>query len=215
MNISHLKIGTRLSGAFALILLLLGSMLASAIWQLGKIEEAKTVMVEASHKAKLAAAWREHIATNGVRTLAKAKAADPAEEQVLDSEMKAVSAEVSKVQQELEKLITSEQGKANLQAVAEQRKVYNAVRNDVFRRKAEEGVSEAVKAAVAEKLAPEMKKYTASVEKVVAYQDTIIQNANANIDKVMADSRNFMLAMGLLALGCGIGLGLMLSLIHI
>jgi hypothetical protein len=52
-----------------------GGMLASALWQLGKINEAKPTMVEASRKAKLAAAWREGVATNSVRTLAKAKSA--------------------------------------------------------------------------------------------------------------------------------------------
>jgi methyl-accepting chemotaxis protein len=211
MKISNLKIGTRLSGAFALILFLLGGMLASALWQLGKIDEAKTTMVEASRKAKLAAAWREGVATNSVRTLAKAKSSDPDEERALDGEMKEVSAQVTKVQQELEGLVTSEKGKANLRAVAEQRKVYTAIRNETFKRKTDEGTSDALKAVVADKLVPEMKKYFATVDDVASYQDVLFQAANQRIDEVYADSRKFLIALGLLALGCGVALGLMLT----
>ena len=41
MKLSNLKIGTRLSGAFAVLLLLLGTMLFSALWQLDRIDAAK------------------------------------------------------------------------------------------------------------------------------------------------------------------------------
>ncbi|MGJ9418121.1 methyl-accepting chemotaxis protein [Massilia sp. CMS3.1] len=211
MKIANLKIGTRLSGAFAVLLLLLGVMLLSALWQLGRIHEAKTEMAGANHKAKLAAAWREGLATNSVRTLAKAKSTDPADEQALDSEMKAVSAQVSKLQEELEGLVTSEKGKANMQAVAAQRKVYVAVRNEIFKRKAEGGINEELKAAVAEKLLPEMKKYLAYVEDVAAFQDSLFQAANQRIDEVYASSRTFLIALGIVALACGIGLGLVLT----
>ena len=211
MKLSNLNIGTRLSGAFAVLLLLLGVMLFSALWQLERIETAKNEMTQTNYKAKLAAAWREGIATNSVRTLAKTKTTDAADEQLLDSEMKAVSAEVSKVQEELEGLVTSEQGKANLRAVTEQRKVYGAVRNELFKRKAEQGINDEFKAAVADKLVPEMKKYTAAIDQVVAFQDTLFQAANKRIDEVYASSRKILLALGLFALVCGIALGLLLT----
>ncbi len=211
MKLSNLNIGTRLGGAFAVILLLFGVVLFSALTQLDRIDEAKATMVEANYKAKLAAAWREGTATNSVRTLAKAKSSDPAEEQALDNEMKTVSAQVSKVQAELEGLVSSEKGKANLRAVAEQRKVYSAVRTETFKRKAEQGANDEFKKAVAEKLVPEMKKYLASIEDVVAYQDELFQAANTRIDEVYASSRQFLIALGLIALACGVGLALVLT----
>ncbi|KQQ88946.1 methyl-accepting chemotaxis protein [Massilia sp. Leaf139] len=211
MKLSNFKIGTRLTSAFAILLVLLGVVLFGALSQLDRIAEAKTAMVEANHKAKLAAAWREGIATNSVRTLAKANSTDPAQEQVLDGEMKAVSAQVSKLQEELEGLVSSEQGKANLRAVAAQRKVYSTVRNDLFKRKAEGGADDAFKAAVAATLLPELKKYLASVDQVVAYQDSLFQAANARIDAVHAGSRTFLLGLGLFALACGVGLGVLLT----
>jgi methyl-accepting chemotaxis protein len=211
MKISNLNIGTRLSCAFALILFLLGSVLASALWQLGQIDDAKATMVETSYKAKLAAAWREGIATNSVRTLAKAKSTDPAEEQALDSEMKEVSAQVSKVQEELEGLVSSEKGKANLKAVAEQRKIYSAIRTETFKRKADEGVNAEFKAAVSDKLVPEMKKYLATVDGVATYQDALFQDANRRIDEVYADSQKLLIFLGVFALGCAGLLGITLT----
>ena len=211
MKLANLKIGIRLSGAFAVLLLLIGVMLFSALWQLDRINEAKAEMAQANHKAKLAAAWREGIATNSVRTLAKAKSTDPADEQALDNEMKIVSAQVSKVQEELESLVSSAQGKANLQAVIAQRKVYNAVRAEIFKRKTEQGANEALKTAVAEQLLPELKKYLVLVEEVAVYQDALFQAANKRIDDVHASSRTLLLALGLVALACGVALGLALT----
>jgi len=211
MTLSNIKIGMRLSAAFAFILLLLGSIVFSALWQFGRINDAKAAMVETSHKAKLAAAWREGIATNSVRTLARARSNDPAEDAMLEREMKEVSEQVSKVQEELEKLVKSEKGKANLQAVASQRKAYSEVRTELFKRKASEGTSPEFKSAIADKLVPEMKKYVASVDNVVAFQDSLFQEANNRIDEVYVESRKFLIVLGIAALGFGIVLGLILT----
>ena len=211
MNMSNFKIGTRLSGAFGIILLLLGVVLASALWQLGRIDEAKAIMVGTNYKAKLAAAWREGVATNSVRTLAKANTIDAAEIKQLDADMKAVSAQISKVQDELTALVTSEKGKENLRLVAEQRKVYTAVRNDLFKRKADWGLDDTVRKSVDQTLVPEMKKYLAAVENVVAYQDSLFQDANTRIDEVYADSRKILIALGLFALACGVALAITLT----
>ena len=211
MRISNFNIGTRLGGAFAVLLLLLGIVLLSALRQLDHIDEAKATMVGANYKAKLAAAWREGVATNSVRTLARARTGDPAEEQALDREMKAVSASISKVQEELEGLVTSDKGRANLKAVADQRKVYSALRTELYKRKAEQGLTDELKAEVTAKLVPELNKYLATIEQVVAYQDALFKTANTRIDQAYADSRASLIGLGLLALACGIGLGLWLT----
>ena len=150
MKISDFKIGSRLTGAFSLLLVLLVGMLVSAVWQLNRINESKMIMVDAHHKTKLAAAWREGIATNGVRTIAKTESTDTANETALDREMKVVSREVDKVQETLKRLVLSDQGKANLQAVADQRKIYSETRTDLFRYKAEQGITDEFKKRVAE-----------------------------------------------------------------
>ncbi|MEW6761587.1 MAG: methyl-accepting chemotaxis protein [Pseudomonadota bacterium] len=212
MNLSNFKIGTRLGSAFAAILVLMAIMLATALWQLGRIAEAKNTMAETSHKAKLAASWLQGIATNGVRTLAKAKSTDPLDEAYYDQEMKAVSAEVSRLQKELEARVTSEEGKALLAAVAEQRKKYTGVRNDFFKRKeALEVDHPELKALLADKLLPAMKKYVQTVEEVVAFQENLFAAADQRIDALQASARNLLVALGIIALACGAIFGFLLT----
>ncbi|MFC0251395.1 methyl-accepting chemotaxis protein [Massilia consociata] len=209
---SDLKIGTRLGSAFAAILVLMAVMLASALWQLARIDEAKSVMAETNHKSKLADDWLEGIATNSVRTLAKVKSTDAADEQYYDDEMKAVSARVSEVQKELASLVSSEQGKALMQAVAEQRQRYAAIRDEAFRRKAELGAGhEELKAFVNDKLLPEMKRYVGAVEEVAAYQKQLFDAADASIDALQASAKRLLIAIGLVALACGATFGWLLT----
>ena len=204
MNLSNFKIGTRLGAAFAAILVLMAIMLATALWQLGRIAEAKHTMAETSHKAKLAASWLQGIATNSVRTLAKAKSTDPADEAEYDKEMKAVSAEVSRLQKDLEARIASEQGRALLAAVAEQRKRYSAVRDDFFMRKqALDGQAPELKRMLADSVLPEMKKYVQTVEAVVAFQEALFTAADQRIDALQASARDLLVALGIIALACG------------
>jgi len=212
MNLDNFKIGTRLGSAFAAILVLMAIMLATALWQLGRIAEAKAVMAETNHDAKLAASWLQGIATNSVRTLAKAKSSDPDDEAYYDKEMKATSAEVSKLQKELESRLESEKGKALLAAVAEQRKRYVGVRDDLFKRKEMlDGQAAELKVIVSDKLLPEMKKYVQSVQEVVTHQESQFADADQRIDALQASARNLLMALGAIALACGAVFGFLLT----
>ena len=204
MKFNNLNIGTRLASAFAVILLLAAVMLATALWQLGRIADAKAVMTSTTYRANLAGQWLQGIATNSVRTIAKMKSTDPADDAYYEQEMKAVSAQVSKNQKELESLVHSEQGKTLMKAVADQRKRYSAMRDDAFRRKAELGADNAeVKTLVVDKVMPEMKKYVGTVEEVVAYQGKLFAEANARIDELQASAQQLLVGMGIAALACG------------
>ncbi len=204
MKFNNLNIGTRLAIAFAAILLLAALMLATALWQLGRIAEAKEVMTDTTMKVNLADQWLQGIATNSVRTMAKLQSTDPADEAVYEQEMKAVSANVSKVQKQFEAMVTSEQGKALLKAVAEQRKHYSAIRDEAFRRKAALGeVDAALKAFASEKVMPEMRQYLHTVEEVVAYQEQLFRDANARIDALQASAQKLLVGTGIAALVCG------------
>ncbi|MGX9217821.1 methyl-accepting chemotaxis protein [Massilia varians] len=204
MKFNDLNIGTRLGLAFAAILFLGALMLASALWQLGRIAEAKDIMTATTTKVALADQWLQGIATNSVRTMAKLKTTDPAEEASYEEEMKAVSVNVNKVQKELEALVLSERGKALLKAVADQRKHYSAIRDEAFRRKTELGAADAtLKAFVNDKVVPEMKQYVRTVEEVVAYQQKMFNDANVQIDALQANAKKLLVGTGIAALVCG------------
>ena len=137
MQIKNLKIGARLGIAFGLLLVLMAFMTIMGMWRLHDVAMATSQMEEATLKERMAQEWIRGIATNTVRTFARLKANNPEEEKILSAEMTAVSAQVSKVQKELEPLILSDEGKKMLAAVAEQRKTYSAIRDNAFKLKAE------------------------------------------------------------------------------
>ncbi len=212
MNFSNFKIGTRLGSAFAVILALIAIMLATALWQLGRIAEAKAIMAETNHDAKLAASWLKSTSLNAVRTLAKAKSSDPEDDAYYDREMKVTSAEISRLQKELEVRLQSEKGKELLAAVAGQRKLYVGVRDNLFKRKEVlESSAPELKAIVADKLLPEMKKYVEAVDAVVAYQESQFAAADQRIDALQASSRKLLVSLGVIALACGALFGFVLT----
>jgi len=212
MKINDLKIGTRLGGAFAAVLLLMVIMLTSALWQMARIADAKTVMAQATHRAKLATEWMQGIETNTVRTVTKFKVDDSEYEQLLDAEMKAVSATVSKRQEELEALVFTAEGKELLANVAAQRQRYTDIRNEGYRLRAEQGASSpAVQSYLREKIIPEMRAYIGSVEKVMTRQLHLYEQADASIDALTRSARQIMITLGVIAIVLGAAFGWLLT----
>ena len=212
MVFNNLRIGARLGSAFATLLVLMAIMLGIALWQLSRIADGKTVMAATNHKANLAQDWLDGIATNSVRTLAKVKSTDLDDDKYYTDEMKAVSAGVTKVQKELEALVESDKGKQLLANVAARRKAYVAIRDEAFKRKTVAGAGDAeLKAYVAGALMPAMKAYVGSVEAVVAFQETLFDDASARIDTLYTDARNLLIALGIGAIVCGSVFGLALT----
>ena len=212
MNFSDFKIGIRLGAAFAAILALVAVMLVSALWQLGRIADAKAVMADASLSVNLAQQWLRGTEGNAVRTRAKATTVNPAEEAYYDAEMKKASAGISKTQKELEAMVDSGKGKALMDAVASQRSRYVGLRDEGFKRKAASGADDPqVQAFFKDKVMPEVDKYVASVEAVVSYEEALFGAADANIDALNKSARQILVALGVVALAAGALFGCLLT----
>ena len=212
MKINDLKIGIRLGAAFSTVLALMALMLGTAMWQLDRIADAKQIMLESSHKAKIAKDWRQGIVSNGVSTVAKYKDLDPAEERYHDQEMKAVSARISQYQKELERLVHSERGKGLMAAVAAQRAKYAALRDDGFKMKAALGAGDPqVKAFFEQNVLPELQRYIATIEKVDEYQESLFTKAENTIDGIIASAQRVLIGLGIGALTLGSACGWLLA----
>ena len=212
MNIKNIKIGTRLGAAFAIVLTLTGGMTAIGIWELSRIAEAKGEMKHAAHKLTLAGKWLENIATNSVRTLAKAKSANAADQQYFEAEMKAVSKRITETSKELEPLIISEEGKRLFADVTAKRKLYSELRDNVFTLKSGGEANEAeLKNVIDGKMLPAMNAYVAAVQKVADFEATLFDRANEHIDTVYAEARLLLVVLGMAALALGAALAWALS----
>ncbi|GGC06077.1 methyl-accepting chemotaxis protein [Oxalicibacterium flavum] len=209
MQIKNLKIGARLGIAFGALLILMVFMTVMGVWRLQQVAQATTLMEEATFKERLAQEWIGGIATNTVRTFARLRTTSPEEEKNLAAEMAAVSAQVSKVQKQLEPLILSEEGKKLLAAVAEQRKTYSAIRDATFKLK-EEG-SPDLNNAIETKVTPAAATYLQSVQTVVDFQKVIFQNSKNEADRIYEAGRNLLIVLGLSALALGVILAWILT----
>ncbi|WP_353154986.1 methyl-accepting chemotaxis protein [Herminiimonas fonticola] len=213
MKIKNWKIGVRLSVAFALILMLMTSMTALGVWFLHDVAEATTAMEEATVKERLSEQWIRGIATNTVRTFARVKTNSAEEEKSLQAEMAAVSADVSKVQKQLEEMIVSVEGKKMMAAVAEKRSTYSAIRDAAFKLKAEErgdgGV--ALKEMIESKMVPAANDYIQSVQGAVDFQEEIFVAARKHVDEIYESGRNVLIVLGVVALMLGILLSWLLT----
>ncbi|WP_332877950.1 methyl-accepting chemotaxis protein [Massilia sp. S19_KUP03_FR1] len=208
MKLSNIRIGARLGGAFALVLALMASMIIVGLLELSNIEADKNAMRTAAYKHQLAEQWMSAISTNAVRTFARVKTTNPDDAAFFASEMKAVSARVTEIQNELEPLITSTEGKRLLGDVARTRKTYVAARDAAFKAKA---AGAELTELVASTLIPSMKQYIESVRLVAVFQDSLVTTANANIDVTSAKARTLLLGLGALALVLGAGMAVVLT----
>ncbi len=212
MKINDLKIGTRLGVTLAIIVGLMVLMVGNALWQLTQIMDAKTAMAGASHKYMLATAWSQGVAVNRVSTIARFKSTTVDDEQYHEKEMKAISANVSTIQKELESLVGSAEGKALIQAVATRRTTYIDARNMAYKLKTELGLGDPqTQAQFEQKVMPEIRAYTASVEKVAAFQLNLFKAANGRIDALEKSAQHFLIGLGLVALVVSIVLGMLLA----
>jgi methyl-accepting chemotaxis protein len=208
MKLTHIRIGTRLGAAFAAILLLTAAMIAVGLVELARIDADKNAMRSAAYKHQLAEQWLGAIASNSVRTYARVKTTQPAEAAFFADAMKSVSARVTAIQDELDPLITSAEGRRLFADVATARKTYAAARDEAFAaKKAGAEVGEMVTA----RLVPAMNRYIASVQEVATYQEKLVTTANRNIDATSTEARRVLLGLGAAALILGAGLAVALT----
>lgn len=209
MQIKNLKIGARLGIAFGLLLMLMAFMTVMGVSRLQDVAQATVLMEEATVKERMAQEWIRGIATNTVRTFARLRTTNPEEEKILTAEMTAVSAQVSKVQKELEPLILSTDGKQMLAAVAEQRKTYSAIRDATFKLK-EEGSAD-LNNVIDTKMTPAAESYIKSVQNVVDFQKNIFEKSKKQVDEIYEAGRTLLIVLGLIALALGVVLAWILT----
>ena len=170
MKLVDLKIGTRLGLGFGVLLVLMAGLAASGMWLLKDMGDATQYMVEDSiAKERLSTEWRSLTLANGIRTIASLKSGNAAEQNKLDEEIKATSAEVQAVLAQLEPQIRSASGKEMFKAAFAARNDYVSARDAALRAK-QAGDSGAAIALADEKVEPALNAYTGHIGKLAAHQ---------------------------------------------
>jgi methyl-accepting chemotaxis protein len=188
MNLNDMKIGTRLAVAFGLIIALMFGLVGVNYQRMQLIDEDADRIVELQRRAALADSWRASTNLNANRDLAIAKSGGSAPvNEFFAPQIKATSAEIAQVQEELSTLVDSSVGKASLATVAERRKAYIDARKAVLA-EIEGGNSAAAEAALSSQMLPAATAYVQAIEAVASYQGKRLVEASAEIKEAVASA---------------------------
>jgi len=142
----NLRIGTRLSLAFGLLLVITALVAAIGVFRLGTLKAAnEEIATVAMQRSSLAQRWVGNIKVQWVRTVSALKTSDAAFRDALQRDSAATVADTVEVQKKLEALIVDDAGKQLLAETARQRTAYVDLRSKLTAsQKAGVDVSEAV-----------------------------------------------------------------------
>ena len=203
MNIKNVKIGARLGLAFAAVLALTTLLTFVGAVRLQQVVAATADMDVALRKLRLADRWLASTRVNRALTETRLRALDAHDLDVLKGKMKANSAEISQLKEELDKLKMAAQGQALLAKVGEQRTAYTEVRNQVFALKEGGADLAQVNRLVEEKMNPALEAYDGAVVQMAEHQKKIFDAAMTQVDDIAAGGRAMLVGFGAVALLLG------------
>ena len=199
MNMQSLRIGTRLSLGFGLVLVLLALALFLSYRQIGSVGPRIDTLVELQRRQDLAQEWRTQTQLNVTRTdaVARAGGSGPVAE-FFSPLIKATSAKINGLQEDLTKAVDSDRGKALLTEIADARKAYIDIRNQVFAQ-LKAGEAEAALQTLESKMRPASEGYVASISRMADYQ---AERVRLETQQVMDDARRTQMQMLAIAVAC-------------
>jgi methyl-accepting chemotaxis protein len=207
MQVRNLKIGVRLGLAFALVLVLAVALTAIGAMRLQQVVGATNDMDAAVRKARLADLWHANSRVNRALIDARLRAEDADDLKAINARMKANSADISKIQQEIDTLVLLPTGKALLAEIAGRRKLYVAARDQVFALKDGGAAGPGEVRQLAEgKMLPAVLAYDDAVRRLSEHQQRMFDEAKGHVAEVAASGRLLLAGFGLLALVLGAAL---------
>jgi len=203
MRYAHLKIGTRLTLAFSVLLLITAAIAGMGVWRLEALKEAnQAIATVETQRSLLSQRWASAIDINWVRTASTMQSRDPLYQAALRKDMAASTELVNKTLQQLNELMQDSQGQALIADVAKQRKVYSELRTDLQKRQAQ---GEDITPFLDDQLRPLAASYLQAVNRVA-------DDAAAKLTKVQAAAQDTATASQI-ALAVGAALALLLGVL--
>ncbi|MBW8756634.1 MAG: HAMP domain-containing protein [Burkholderiales bacterium] len=212
---SSLRIGRRLTVAFAVVVALTA---ASALFSLWRLVEVKSAAVELTsvqaERSSLAFRWRQNVAINGSRAQMLAMITDMTLAEPLKAKVKTTSAETSVIQKRFGELEKTPQGLALQAKLAEIRSRYLPARDAL--EKASADTSGSIASAIAKGQANNtfgavIDEYLAAGDAVVAYEQKRAENEGADIVAAVNATSLVCAVCALVSVVFSIGLGVLLT----
>jgi len=186
MKLNKLKIGLRLGLAFGALVALMVMMTLVQAQRLEALDADSKQLLSLQQRSQSAQDWVALVRLNASRALAVAISnGNPALTAHNTPRMTETSAKITELQRQLTEEIDSDQGKALLTAIGEQRKAYVAIRNAVMST-IKAGDTAAAQALVDQQMVAAANTYVMSLEALFGYQQ---QRVDIGVAKLTHDVR--------------------------
>jgi len=212
---SRLRIGRRLTLAFAAVVALTVASTLFSLWRLVEVKSlAQELTTEQAERTALAFRWRQNVAVNGSRSAMLAMITDGTLAEPLKAKVKASSAETSTIQKRFAELETSPQGVALQAKVTDIRKRYLSSREAL--EKAATDTSGSISAAIAKGQANNefnavCEEYLALNDQIVAYEQKRAETEGAAIVAAVSATSLVCVACAVVSVLFSIGLGFLIT----
>ncbi|MCC7696297.1 methyl-accepting chemotaxis protein [Janthinobacterium sp. EB271-G4-7A] len=200
----NLKIGVRLGGGFAAVLLLLTSLTVVGIVQMQSASKETDALVNVKvRNERLIGEWTKVIEVNAARTAAAWKVSDPEHQKQFEQEMAVSSSRATEIQNDIGKSELSADEQALYQEVLSTRKAYTEVRKNVFKAK-NAGDLELGKRLYEGDMAVKRDIYLASLKKLELLEAKLLDETAAQIRSRYENGRLLLISLGVVAILLGI-----------
>jgi methyl-accepting chemotaxis protein len=202
MKLNNWRVGTRLSGGFAVILLLLTVTLVISIWRLTSMSTAtRAMMAIPLAKERLTEEWVRTTALSITRTKAIAKSSDPSLDALFAADSKSRGSDIAN---ELEAMAKTPDEQKLFDKITETRKVYLNLR-DTMKKTKRDGSAEEANRMFDGEFTTVSAAYLASMQAYLDYQHTSIDATAEAIENNAEHSTVLLGCLGTCALLLGIG----------
>ncbi|MNQ20245.1 Methyl-accepting chemotaxis protein I [compost metagenome] len=200
----NLKIGVRLGGGFAAVLLLLTTLTVVGIVQMQSASKETDALVNVKvRNERLIGEWTKVIEVNAARTAAAWKVSDPEHQKQFEKEMAVSSARATEIQNDIGKSQLSAEEQALYQDVLSTRKAYTEVRKNVFKAK-NAGDLELGKRLYEGDMAAKRDIYLAALKKLEMLEAKLLDESAAQIRSRYESGRLLLISLGVVAILLGI-----------
>jgi methyl-accepting chemotaxis protein len=211
MYFKNMRIGTRLGAAFTAVLALTLMLAVVGVQRLRDVSAATAAMDVADDQALLAEKWYSGNKQNEGLTYARLRSTDAEDAKALTTKMTAVSARITKIQEELTPQILTADGKEILDRIAATRKEYIAARNKAFALHDSGADPGELKNLVENKILPLLAAYDKSLKDIAERQHRLSHEAKAAAAATVESGKRLLATLGALALALGALLAWMLT----
>jgi methyl-accepting chemotaxis protein len=203
MTLKNLKIGVRLGLAFGAVLALTAVLTLVGVVRLQQIGAANDAMDVTIENRRLAERWLADNANSDALGEARLRATDAQDRDMLAARMRDNSADITVVQEALDKRLVAPEARTVLAEVMQRRRDYTATRAQVFKlQEGGAGMAE-IQAASAAGIRPALAAYNKAIGELLEQQTALFDASNEHVDAVVHTTRTVLVAVGLLALALG------------